>query len=136
MKHTMNLLAFDLGSSNGRGILGHFDGTSISMEEVYRFPNSYIEMGGMVYWDVLHIYANMKQAFQQCRLSAGELAAFGIDAWGNDYGLVDKNGQLLANARSARHTTQEDVERVHRIVPGRELFLLHQYALPGVPARA
>ncbi len=122
MKHTMNLLAFDLGSSNGRGILGHFDGTSISMKEVHRFPNSYIEMGGMVYWDVLHIYANMKQAFQQCRLSAGELAAFGIDAWGNDYGLVDKNGQLLANARSARHTTQEDVERVHRIVPGRELF--------------
>ena len=123
MKKELNLLAFDLGSSNGRGMLGRFDGKRLALEEVYRFPNSYIEMSGMVYWDILYIYSNMKQAFNRFRLmNTGKLDCFGIDAWGNDCGLLDKNRQLISDARSARHTTRADVERVHSIVPGMEIF--------------
>lgn len=122
-RNQLNLLALDLGSSNGRGILGRFDGEKITLEEIHRFENSYIEMGGMVYWDILHIFSNIKRAFQKFSLmNTGGLACFGIDAWGNDYGLIDKNGRLLSDARSARHTTAEDMERVHQIVPGLELF--------------
>lgn len=123
MKKALNLMAFDLGSSNGRGILGCFDGNKISLEEVHRFENSYIEMGNMVYWDVLHIYNNMKTAFSRFHaLGRGDLACFGIDAWGNDYGLLDKNGHLVSNARSARHTTPDDMDQAHKIMPGREIF--------------
>ncbi|WP_066685456.1 rhamnulokinase [Christensenella intestinihominis] len=122
-KNQLNLLALDLGSSNGRGILGRFDGKKITLEEIHRFENSYIEMGGMVYWDILHIFSNIKCAFQKFGLmDVGALSCFGIDAWGNDYGLIDKNGYLLSDARSARHTTAEDMDRVHKIIPGRELF--------------
>ena len=39
-----NLLAFDLGASNGRAILGQFDGEKITMKELHRFENNYIEM--------------------------------------------------------------------------------------------
>ena len=123
MKNPLNLLAFDLGSSNGRGILGRFDGSKITLEEIHRFDNSYIEMSNMLYWDILHIYGNMKAAFSRFHaLDYGKLACFGIDAWGNDYGLIDANGQLISQARSARHTTMEDMELAHRIIPGRDIF--------------
>ena len=67
-RNQLNLLALDLGSSNGRGILGRFDGEKITLEEIHRFENSYIEMGGMVYWDILHIFSNIKRAFQKFSL--------------------------------------------------------------------
>ena len=47
-----NLLAFDIGASNGRAILGQFDGERISMRELHRFENHYVEMNGIYYWDL------------------------------------------------------------------------------------
>ena len=44
MAKMRNLLAFDLGASNGRAILGQFDGEKITMTELHRFENNYIEM--------------------------------------------------------------------------------------------
>ena len=34
---TMNVLAFDLGASSGRGMLAKFDGTKITLEEITTF---------------------------------------------------------------------------------------------------
>ena len=36
-------MAFDLGASNGRAILGQFDGEKITMRELHRFENNYID---------------------------------------------------------------------------------------------
>ena len=87
MKNPLHLLAFDLGASNGRGILGQFDGERIKLEELHRFENNFIGLGGMLYWDVLNLYQQMKLAFRAFRQTGqGELAAFGIDTWAVDYG--------------------------------------------------
>ena len=92
-----NLLAFDLGASNGRAILGQFDGEKITMRELHRFENNYIEMNGVFYWDLPYLYSQLKQgllAFKNANV--GELDCIGIDTWGVDYGLLDKNGHLLS----------------------------------------
>ena len=39
-----NLLAFDLGASNGRAILGQFDGEKITMRELHMYEHNYIAM--------------------------------------------------------------------------------------------
>ena len=44
MKKARNMIAFDLGASNGRAILGRFDGEKITMQELHRFENNYIEI--------------------------------------------------------------------------------------------
>ena len=57
----LNLLAFDLGASNGRAILGQFDGDKLEMKELHRFENHYIEMNGVFYWDLPYLYNQLKQ---------------------------------------------------------------------------
>lgn len=118
-----NLLAFDLGASNGRAILGQFDGETITMCELHRFENNYIEMNGVFYWDLPYLYNQLKQgllAFKNANV--GELDCIGIDTWGVDYGLLDKNGQLLSNPRSYRYAVDEDMAEVWKTVDFPTLF--------------
>ena len=117
MKRVYHLLAFDLGASNGRAILGTFDGDQIVMQELHRFENNYIEMNGVFYWDLPYLFNQMKQGLQAFkRLNVGELDCMGIDTWGVDYGLLDKNGHLLGNPRSYRYATDDDVAETHKVV--------------------
>ena len=116
-KKVYHLLAFDLGASNGRAILGTFDGEKIEMQELHRFENNYIEMNGVFYWDLPYLYNQLKQgllAFKQ--LNVGELDCFGIDTWGVDYGLLDENGHLLGNPRAYRMAVDADMDRVWETV--------------------
>ncbi len=118
-----NLIAFDLGASNGRAILGQFDGEKITMRELHRFENNYIEMNGIFYWDTPYLYSQLKQgllAFKQG--GYGELDAFGIDTWGVDYGLLDKNGHLAGVPRSYRLGVQADIDAVQAIIPAETLY--------------
>ena len=118
-----NLLAFDLGASNGRAILGRFDGEKITMQELHRFENNYIEMNGVFYWDTPYLYNQLKQgllAFKQGGF--GDLDAFGIDTWGVDYGLLDKNGHLAGVPRSYRLGVQEDIDAVKEKIPADVLY--------------
>lgn len=118
-----NLLAFDLGASNGRAILGQFDGETITMRELHRFENNYIEMNGVFYWDLPYLYNQLKLgllAFKNA--DVGELDCIGIDTWGVDYGLLDCNGQLLSNPRSYRYAVDEDMTEVWKTVDFPTLF--------------
>ena len=123
MHNIRNLLAFDLGASNGRAILGRYDGNKITMIELHRFENNYIEMNGVFYWDLPYLFSQLKQgllAFKQG--DYGDLDAFGIDTWGVDYGLLDKNGHLAAVPRSYRLGTQEDIDAVLEKIPAQALY--------------
>lgn len=123
MGKTLNLLAFDLGASNGRAILGRFDGDRLEMRELHRFENNYVEMNGVYYWDLPYLYNQLKLGLTAFRhADVGELDCFGIDTWGVDYGLLDKNGHLLGNPRSYRMALDEDMERVWKTLPYETLF--------------
>ena len=56
-QHTF--LAFDCGATSGRAVLGSFEGGTFSMEEVYRFPNQTLAIGGRIYWDVYTLYGQL-----------------------------------------------------------------------------
>jgi len=123
MAKLRNMIAFDLGASNGRAILGQFDGEKITMRELHRFENNYIEMNGVYYWDTPYLYNQLKQGLLKFKQGGyGELDSFGIDTWGVDFGLLDKNGQLAGIPRSYRLGTQEDIDAVKQIIPADTLY--------------
>ena len=123
MAKMRNLLAFDLGASNGRAILGQFDGEKITMIELHRFENNYVEMNGVFYWDTPYLYNQLKQGLVKFKQGGyGDLDAFGIDTWGVDYGLLDKNGHLAGVPRSYRLGVQADIDAVKEKIPADVLY--------------
>lgn len=119
---TKRLLAFDLGASNGRAVLGAFDGARIELTEVHRFDNPMIEQNGLYYWDALGLYRNLKESFLKLKQDGIEADCFGIDTWGVDFGLIDHNGALLGNPRCYRNGTEAGMASVHAVVPQNVLF--------------
>ncbi|MDF2800916.1 MAG: Carbohydrate kinase, FGGY-like [Anaerocolumna sp.] len=91
-----NVLAFDIGASSGRAILGTFDGDTINTKEIHRFLNEPVTVNGTMYWDVLRLFHELKQGLIKAKLE-GEVDSIGIDTWGVDFGLIDKKGYLLEN---------------------------------------
>lgn len=95
---TTKYLAIDLGASSGRGIVGTFDGKKITLAENHRFPNEPVMAAGQYTWDILRIYHEIKNAIRKCALGDDrDIVSIGIDTWGVDFGLIDKNGHLLGN---------------------------------------
>ena len=88
--------AVDLGATSGRTILGSFSEGGLELEEVNRFPNHLIEVGGHFYWD---IYALYQYVIDGLKLVAGKqdvkIVSIGIDTWGVDFVCVGKDGHLL-----------------------------------------
>lgn len=107
--------AVDLGASNGRTILGRFDGKKLDLNELNRFENNYINANGAYYWDVLHLYAGILEGLRNHVKNGGkELAGIGIDTWGLDFGLLDRQGRLIGNPRSYRDPRGERGYRAFR----------------------
>jgi rhamnulokinase len=91
-------LAFDFGASSGKAILSEFDGKKISLREIHRFSNDPVMFNGTLYWDILRLMNEMKHTLIRCYQEGHQdLASASSDTWGVDFGLLDKNGQLIAN---------------------------------------
>ncbi|MBR5515831.1 MAG: rhamnulokinase [Clostridia bacterium] len=105
------MLAIDLGASSGRGIVGRFDGSKLTLEENHRFSNDPVIAGGTFYWDILRIFFEIKNSIRKCALSADkDIASIGIDTWGVDFGLIDKQGKMLGNPVHYRDARTMDYE--------------------------
>ncbi|WP_339290643.1 rhamnulokinase family protein [Paenibacillus sp. FSL W8-0187] len=119
----MSILAFDLGASSGRAMLGQWNGRTIDVTEIHRFPNDPVRIGDRFQWDILRIYHEMKQGLLRLKGQHNLPSSIGIDTWAVDYGLLDRSGELLLNPYHYRDTRTDGVmEQVFRDVPPAEIF--------------
>lgn len=94
------------------------DGT-VTLEELARFPNEPVRVGGTLRWDILALYRSIVEGLR----SASPLASIGIDSWGVDHGLLDADGVLLGNPVHYRDARTDGVpERVFAEVSAAELY--------------
>jgi sugar (pentulose or hexulose) kinase len=95
------LLAFDLGGSGGKLLKGRFDGERINLSEIVKFENRPVQINGSLYWDIIGIYRSLLEGLQRaCALS--EIHSLGIDSFSNDFGFIDRAGELLSPVRCYR----------------------------------
>ena len=124
MTEKKQFLAFDCGATSGRAVLATFeDGRAFSMEEVYRFPNQVLEVGGRYYWNVWSIYEHFVTCLKQLGRQGVRLDSIGIDTWGVDFGCVAPDGTLLGLPRAYRDSYTSGVpEKVYEKIPREELY--------------
>ena len=117
-------LAFDLGASSGRGVLGLLDGEMLKLQEIHRFPNGPVQILDSIHWDVLQMLVEMKSALELYVKEYGsELDGIGFDTWGVDFGLVGRNDTLLGHPYHYRDKfTDGMMEEAFKRVPREEIF--------------
>ncbi len=122
MSRRKRYIALDLGGT-ARCVAGAFDGETLSLEVIDRFQNPYVRTLDQVYWDVLGLFARVKQSLQQvvAKFGASDLASLGVDTMGGAFALLDANGELLGNPRYSRLPQKADVlaEAYKRVEPDR-----------------
>lgn len=118
---TGSVLALDLGASSGRLVRVSVEGGRMAAELLYRFENGVVSMDGCAYWNIVSIYENVIKGL--CLAQGGNALSLGIDAWANDFVLLDGYGLLMELPycyRDAR--TAGILEAVGKLIPPRELY--------------
>lgn len=92
-----NFLAFDLGAESGRAMLGAFDGDKLHLTEAHRFANKPVRAGGHLRWNVLSLWDEMLTGLRKVAGETDSIASLGVDTWGVDFALLDKQGELIGN---------------------------------------
>lgn len=105
----MNVVAFDLGASSGRAILGSFDGSRLSLRELHRFPNQMAKVRGHHYWDSLRLFAEM-EAGLKIGMQDAPITSIGIDTWGVDGTFVGPNDTIVGMPFAYRDFSTENME--------------------------
>ena len=117
------MLAIDLGASSGRGIVGAFNGKKLTLTENHRFSNDPVILNGTMYWDILRIFHEIKQSIGKTVIAGEKIASMGIDTWGVDYALLDRNGKMLSNPVHYRdQRTVGAQEKVAKVIDPKELY--------------
>ena len=117
-------LAVDLGAESGRVIAGRFDGTTVQLDEVHRFPNGPLPLAGTRRWDVLRLWSDIVEGLRKSadRYKTG-IVSVGVDTWGVDYVLLSKSNELLGQPYNYRDPrTDGMMEAAASRVPRAEIF--------------
>ncbi|MDQ8197899.1 rhamnulokinase [Pelagicoccus enzymogenes] len=96
-------LAVDLGASSGRVVAGEFNGETLKIGEVHRFPTRNVRLGFSCHWDVLYIFDEILKGLSTAIAHYGaKVKSIGVDTWGVDYALLDRDGKMLGNPHQYR----------------------------------
>ncbi|MDO5586077.1 MAG: FGGY family carbohydrate kinase, partial [Clostridia bacterium] len=95
-------LAVDIGASSGRHMLASVQDGKIVLEEVYRFKNFLDERNGHLCWSIDRLFNEIKNGLKKCREIGKIPTSMGIDTWGVDYVLLDKDDKILGDTIAYR----------------------------------
>ena len=123
MPEEAKFLAIDLGAESGRALLGRFDGERVVLEEVHRFPNVPVRVTDGLHWDALRLMGCVYRSLSKAAREAKQIESVGIDSWGVDFALLDRDGALVSNPYHHRDPRTEGmVERAFEKVSKEEIY--------------
>lgn len=118
-----NYLAIDLGAESGRTILGTLSVGKLVLNETHRFANQPVRLPDALHWDILRLWAEIKTGIAETVKDGTQLDSLGVDTWGVDFALLDKDGKLLANPTHYRDSrTDGMLDEAFALMPRNEIF--------------
>ena len=117
-------LAADFGAGSGRVIVGTPSAEGIQLEEIHRFKNNQKMIDGHLRWDFDALFNELKAGMKKAFAKYGdEIVSIGIDTWGVDFGLLNKEGRLISTPVCYRDSrTQGMLELAFQKLPKEEFF--------------
>ncbi|HEY59968.1 MAG TPA: rhamnulokinase [Anaerolineae bacterium] len=131
-------LALDFGAESARAILGTFADEHLEISEEYRFltganlvPTMYpekvkpnLESDLSLQWDFIRLWEEAKNAIKKVAKEKNiPLSGIGIDTWGVDFGLLDRDGSLIGNPFNYRDSRSIGMmEEAFKRVPKEKIF--------------
>ena len=116
-------LAVDIGASSGRHMLGWMENGRMQLEEIYRFTNGMVKKDGVLCWETDRLFAEILAGMKKCKELGKIPVSMGVDTWGVDFVLLDKEGNMLGNAvgyRDRRNIGMD--EKVYEKISPEELY--------------
>ncbi len=104
-------LAVDIGASSGRHMLAYMAEGRMRLEEVYRFPNGMDNKDGTLCWDVERLFNEIKNGLKKCKELGKIPVSMGIDTWGVDYVLLDKEDKILGDTVGYRDSRTNGIDK-------------------------
>ncbi|MDQ6948654.1 MAG: rhamnulokinase [Actinomycetota bacterium] len=98
--------AVDLGAESGRVACVSFDGEHLDLEVINRFAHSPRPVDGVLRWDMGTLWGGIRQGLGELAGRQEAVASVGVDAWGVDYGFVDRTGALVDDPTCYRDPRQ------------------------------
>ena len=103
---------------------GLWNGRTLRLEEVHRFPNGPVQLANSLRWDVLRLWSEIQHGLSLAARKYGKsIASVGADTWGVDFVLLNRQDEMLGHPyhyRDAR--TNGMMEKAFRRVPRSEIF--------------
>lgn len=123
---THHFLAFDIGASSGRAIVGILENSKLQLQEIHRFKNKMVQIHGSYYWNIYSLFEELKTGLKKCVSEFGiQPESIGIDTWGVDYSLVSAAGQIIGLPFAYRdHRTDNTMDEFFEIMGKKETYLL------------
>ncbi len=116
-------LAVDIGASSGRHILGWMENGKLRLEEIYRFANGLMEKNGHLCWDMERLVQEVINGLKKCHELNRIPTSMGIDTWGVDFVLLDKEGKVLGDTVAYRDSRTQGMDtEVYKVISESELY--------------
>ena len=120
---TKYYLAVDIGASSGRLILGHLENGKMELEEVHRFENGMVKKDGELCWEFDRLFQEIKNCLKKCKEIGKIPVSMGVDTWGVDFVLMDKDDKVLGNTVGYRDHRNEGMdEEVYKTISLEDLY--------------
>lgn len=120
----MNYVAFDLGGSGGKIVLGIYEDNCLSIRTLHQFGHGPVSLSGGLYWNILEIYQELVRGLRIAVNTTGDdIRSLGIDSFCNDYAFVSPAGELLSQVHCYRDDrTLKHAGEIYSVMSPLELY--------------
>ena len=123
MPPSSSYLAFDLGASTGRAVLGTLEGDRMRTDVVHRFDTPVIEAGEHLVWDIEGLWQELTTGLAEALKAAPALRSLSVDSWAVDYVPLGVDGTPVRPPYCYRDPRTNGVmERAFEVLSAEQIY--------------